>query len=474
MSENKKPLLFDDHKRPVTRRDFLATGMIDLSLIATIPSLVGSMALSSFANADECGAQSGGPLVDLSPGFLPFLVVDLAGGAGMPGNFLVGGRGGPTDLLSSYSFLGWNPRQTTPDSQFGLPMAGDGVSRMLQGILNTTSAEARARFRMGSFCHVARDDTAANTTSALIEVAQAGLIGNALSIGLGIGTRFSGGNTGVPREISQSSPLQVNGVDDVLESFNMSPLSQSFSSEDAAEIVKATLRLSQSQAKKLASTPLGKQFGDLLECGFKKNIRDVQNMPNVDARKDVNIQEVYGINENTASSDRSARIATVVMNVLQKTCGPSALVVGGCDYHNGTQTTGDSKDLEIGETVGRAIESAHRLQKPLVMQILTDGGVSSRAGSRVWSGEAGDKCMTVLGVYHPDGAIPMKRQQVGSYTDGQSADMNSIVGRSTSKVAYATLANYLHLCGKLDLFRKVVDSSEFPHSQVQDVLLFDV
>ena len=39
-----KPLLYGDHKAPVTRRDFLAAGLMGMSTLAIAPSLLSSTA----------------------------------------------------------------------------------------------------------------------------------------------------------------------------------------------------------------------------------------------------------------------------------------------------------------------------------------------------------------------------------------------------------------------------------------------
>src|SRR5690349_4489803 len=112
-----------NHPAPVTRRDFLAKGTIASSAMVFMPK--------AFADAltfDTCD-QSG------SVKAMPFLVFDMAGGAALPGNFLVGKEGGPEDLLASYDQLGWNPKAAGAyDKRFGLPMPAGQLSGIFRGI----------------------------------------------------------------------------------------------------------------------------------------------------------------------------------------------------------------------------------------------------------------------------------------------------------------------------------------------------
>ena len=93
------PLLHAAHKRPTTRRDFVAQG-----LAAGVGSVVGGSVLGLFANPraayadlspdiDALRAQCG--IAVQGAGKIPFICFDLAGGANIAGsNVLVGKQGG--------------------------------------------------------------------------------------------------------------------------------------------------------------------------------------------------------------------------------------------------------------------------------------------------------------------------------------------------------------------------------------------
>src|SRR6185312_3022661 len=115
-----------------------------------------------------------------------------------------------------------------------------------------------------------------------------------------------------------------------------------------------------------------------------------QGVTGIDPRGDTIFQTLYNINSGSDPADPEVVFAAVVMNVLRGTCGPGSLSFGGCDYHTGVQPDGDQADLKIGQEIGRAVEAAHQLQKPLFLEILTDGGIVSDTNTRNWISDSTD------------------------------------------------------------------------------------
>jgi len=147
-----QPLRLENHGRPVSRRDFLARGLITGAATVVAPAFLGALlnprtahALSPDINPlNKCNIQ-------LGAGKVPFICFDLAGGANIAGsNVLVGQQGGQLDLLTTagYSKLGL-PGTMTPgsstlnvvDTQLGLAFHSD--SAFLRGILSMTSPSTR-------------------------------------------------------------------------------------------------------------------------------------------------------------------------------------------------------------------------------------------------------------------------------------------------------------------------------------------
>lgn len=466
-----KPLLHENHPRPVTRRDFLAQGFIGFSATVMGPTAL-SLLLDAQARADgTC------PPVGATAGRIPFLVFDMAGGGALAANFLVGGAGGPMDLLPNYDVLGWDPRAATPnavDARFGLPMAGGGVSKIMQGMLDSMSAGAQAGLRFGSFCHFGRDDTRANQVSALSMVSKAGLRGSLITTGVGTVATFSGGNSdGLVDELALK-PLQVKSVSDIVDSLSYGPALSQLRPSVLAASAQALLKLSLGQAAKYSQLSLGDQLGQLDGCGLQRNLAFTGTITGTDPRLEPNFQALYNLNAATPATSADAVSATVVMNVLKGQTGPGCITIGGCDYHDGTQATGDGKDLQTGHEIGRAVEAAYRMGKPLAFQLVTDGAVYPRKGTRIWQGDSGDKSLTLFGLFQPAGMnrrAQQRRLQVGCFTAGQGADRSTLVGSDPIRAGYASFANYLALCGSVGDFNSYFPNV-FTAAELDSVLLF--
>ncbi len=451
------------HKKPVTRRDFLAQGFLLYSGMIALPNVFG-MGLRKAVS--QCSGNDG-------PNLTPFMVFDMAGGAALPGNFLVGKKGGPEDLLSSYNRLGWDPRtQGALYKDFGLPMSMK-YSKILKGILDNTSAEARKNFRMGSICHFAQDDSTSNRLNAANLALQAGYRGSFITNGLGVIDSSSGGSSDSVVNNISLKPTIVNSVDSVLGAVNLGgPAYAGIKTEQIKALAEGSVELSRIQKGDYLDLPDGKVLGDLSKCAYEKSLDFLSGVDGLDPRKNTVTKTVYEIDENTASSAVNAVTAALTMNTLMGQSGPSVWTLGDCDYHTGNSADGDRQDELMGIQIGLAIELAHQMKKPLFFELLTDGGCDA-GGERNWSGDSGDKCMTVIGYYKPDEAPKMRRIQVGHYTDGQGAERGTLVGSEPALVGYAVFANYLNICGKLKDFGTYAPGVFTGAGQLESVLIFE-
>ena len=447
-----------------SRRDFLSHGLIAFGAMVSFPSLLG---MGYRRALSECGGGQG-------PTMTPFMAFDMAGGASMPANFLAGGRGGPEDLIQSYNLLGWDPRQTGAlNTEMGLPMSAR-YSKMLEGILATTTPEARRNFRMGSICHFAQDDTSGNKLNAACLILRAGYRGTFITNGMGLQNSLSGGNSAPCVDNNALKPTFINSVDAALGATSFGgPSFQGVPVPKLRAMAEGQVDLSRLQKQLYLENPGGDTMADLSKCAYERSLDFLNGVSGIDPRTDAIAQQVYGINQNTPASDMNAILATLSMNTIKGQAGPSVYTLGGCDYHDGTATTGDAKDRAMGVEIGRAVQLAHRYQKPFFFQLLTDGGCGATSGTRNWSSDSGDKCMTILGYYNPAGAPRMIRQQVGHYTNGQGAERTTLIGSEPLLVGYAVLANYLNINGKLNQFHEYAPGVFTGAGQLDSVLLFE-
>lgn len=464
-SKTNQGFLHEGHKAPVTRREFLSQGILGFSGMIALPTFLGLSFRKAYGA--ECGAQSANPVA------VSFMVFDMAGGAALPGNFLVGGKGGPKDYLSSYDRLGWDPKAAGAlNEDFGLPLSAKS-SQILQGILTTSSVEARKNLRMGSLCHFAQDDTSTNRLNAGTLILKASQPGLFIGTGLGLKKTASGGNSDPVINELALKPTYIEDIGDLTSAtkFGGAPYA-TLSKKQLKALATGAVKLGGVQSANLMGFTGGPTLADLSKCAYDKSLEFLDGVAGLDPRQDAKVATAYGINAQTNSRDPKAISAALAMNAIKGFSGPAVWTLGGCDYHDGTQTTGDGKDLAMGQEIGRAVETAFQLKRPFFFQLLTDGGVDAQPGSRQWRGDSGDKCMTVLGFYNPKAPVEMERLQVGHYTDGQGADRSTLVGSSPALVAYAVLANYLNCFGMLSKFNDYAPGIFTGAGELKSVLLF--
>src|SRR5580704_3261836 len=106
-----EPLLYDNHPRPRTRREFLAAGMISGGGLVIGPAWLGGLLKASGANAlglapdIQALLPTGQCNVPTASGGIPFICFDLAGGANLVGSeVIVGTQGGQTNFLTTAGY----------------------------------------------------------------------------------------------------------------------------------------------------------------------------------------------------------------------------------------------------------------------------------------------------------------------------------------------------------------------------------
>jgi hypothetical protein len=454
------------HRKPVTRRDFLAQGFLLYGGMISLPNVFG---LGMRKALQECGGGQG-------PTMVPYMAFDMAGGAALPGNFLVGGKGGPKDFLGAYTQLGWNPlEQGALYEDFGLPMSLK-YSKLLKGILDNTTAEARKNFRMGSICHFAQDDSSSNKLNSANLALAAGYRGTYVTNGFGINDSPSGGNSMPVISNIALKPTIVHNMNDVMGAVSFGGAGfQGMKVEQLKALAEGSIELSRIQKNDYMDLPDGNVLADLSKCAYEKSLDFLSGVEGLDPRRDTDAQQVYQIDQNTDGSTENVVAASLAMNTLKGYSGPSVWTLGDCDYHTGEQTKGDMQDEKMGIQIGKAIQLAYRLQKPLFFQLFTDGGCDSQPGTRNWAGDVGDKCMTVLGYYNPKQAPKFykDRMQIGYYNAGQGAERSTIIGSEPALVGYAAFANYLNICGKIADFSTYAPGVFTGKGELDSILIFE-
>lgn len=461
--KDKKSQADHDHGPPITRRDFVSRGLISGGGLILAPSILGILLKSQIAEAALTCPSAIAP-----SGLMPFLSIDCDGGAALSANAVVGSQtSGPLVLLPSYNKRGltYNPASTpgSIDSRFGTPFhSGPSpsdttkpISKIFEGIITTASAATQANTRIVTICHTSDDDTSNNLLNPAIAAARSGLGGKYYKNGIGARNSASGGNSAPSLSDGSLRPLYANSVTSVLEAVNFGATVSSYQPSFKSKMAKAISSLTSSQGAKFASLSANEQFHTLVNCNMISNEMLAAAATGIDPRLDANMQSLFGIT--ATSTDQNAFQASIIYNVLMGNAGPSTIVQGGCDYHDNLPPTdprhGDTTDLQIGQKIGRAIEAAARLGKPIFIAVFSDGSCVSNPDTRVWVGDAGRYSLALMIAYKPGGMPANRQSQIGAYTTGQTVATTGLFFSQNSKfTSYVMLANYLSLSGQLGLF----------------------
>jgi hypothetical protein len=425
---------FSRHAFPQTRRDFVKLGLLS----------GGGLLVPSFFPKNLWAQQK----IQL-----PFLTFDLAGGASLPGNFLVGKKGGAEDLARQYEQNGWDPRKASSlDKTFGLPMSSleSGLLRGLKETLPQPLLAANQRyFKMASHLHFSLDDTGVNKTSALTTISKIGLQGSDLKNGLGHQASLSGGNASSFLEDSKFKPRIVTSVEDVLKITSLGDGFDQLPANTKTQLIAALAQSSDSSTKN-AYEQLAK-FGNRHEKGNPQN--------------DSIMNQIYSMNDNNDLIQ-----AAIVLNVLKGYTGPGVITIDGCDYHDGGRETGDQKDVEIGRAIGRAVHAAFLNKKPLFFQIITDGGMTSDSFNRRWQGDSPLRSMTILGYFNPHKPVLLRKNQIGYVTDSGEVDISNPISASADKGAISSIVNYLYVHNEIGSVEKVL--GRMSAQEIDELLVF--
>nr|BFD66334.1 hypothetical protein HAGR004_13560 [Bdellovibrio sp. HAGR004] len=436
----------------LSRRELLETGVLSFAARVAVPGAVTSiLGMTSRAQADESVAP-----------MMPFITLSLSGGAALHGNFVVKDKGG--SLLSSYSKLGLGRAGFATEKVMGADFASS--SRLHKGIQSVASAATLGKTRLVALCTDTANDTAGQAAlrpfydlSGPLE--RAGLIGKVLP-----GVHQGAGAENLrPVFTSPNTMLELASLDNMFGALNYSSTLADNGLLNAAQ--KRTLssfigKMTQSQIARLNSKDDGLKLA-LQEAGIKSaDIIKAGGASGVDPRKDAMVQRVYSINTGTAANNATAVTAGVVYNALNGNIAHGRITLGGYDYHApGVRTAADQKDFDAGVQIGRMLELASQMQKPLFLMVTTDGACVSEisdSATTIWSSDYTSSLQFII-AFDPRGKVTSSGTQIGHYLADQSVDNTTLVGSRPDYVAAAILANYLNLNYKMGMFKQLAPAT---------------
>jgi hypothetical protein len=474
------PILLENHKKPVTRRDFLAQGYYSMAGAIMLPSVL--MMIEEIAFGLQCAPPA------TAGRMTPFLVFDLAGGASIAGsNVMVGKRGGQEDLLLNYASLGlpasMNPRnQGMINNELGLTFHN--LSAMLAGIktgLGANAATIMPNIEGALFCVSSNDDTGNNVHNPMYWITKGGARGEWTSL-LGTSSSESGGNSRAPASsiMPSSRPVTITRPQDAAALVSSGKLATILTAQDAAKIMAATRSMSAARLAMFQAKDAPTQLKELIECGYVQGGELLNQGSNSDVAGDADVQATFN---NLANADQG-RVATISKLVIEGKAGAGTISKGGFDYHNGSRALGENSDRAVGELIGRSIALAARKQQDLMIYVFTDGSVSANGnvdssaaggGKLGWQGDSGERSATFTLLYKKDGKPELRtpgRRQVGAFNDAGANDKTaSLISTNVEAGAKAIVANYLALHGMESQLASVVGDNPFG-SQLEDYLIF--
>ena len=504
-----EPIRHDgSHPRPVTRRDFMATGFLSSSAV-----LIGSSALlTAFTDPraaraatlaqDVASLQSACGIITNGAGKIPFICFDLAGGANLNGSeILIGGAGGQLDFLTTagYGELGLpgdmlpnSPNTGSPtgnfiDTSLGAAWHSDGA--ILRGIKSIASAAAMASTNGAAIAAMSQNDTQSNPHNPMYGIYDAGADGSLLPL-IGTQPTVSGGNSMAPAALINLSvsPTVVTQSSDITGLVNTGQLGTMFTDpNDAVQVLESTIRLSGGNAVGSFGGKLGQVTtqtnnatadGALkteTRCSYVKStvlVNEFGNPTTLNPDIDPLIVGSSGIFTPAQYTESNFQMTAAVMKmVVNGFAGAGTITLSGYDYHDGTRATGETRNFLAGQCIGACLEYAKRVGKPLMVYVFSDGSLSSTGmidtsaagrGKFGWQGDNSSVAASFFLVYNPAGRPAVNPaattpNQIGSYTAGGSVNSSSSpAANAVNLLVNTVILNYMALHGQQGNFATTI------------------
>jgi hypothetical protein len=508
------PLYQPDHPRPVTRRQFVAQGFVSGAATVLAPSIFGLFANPRAAHAAlspdlEALKQSCGIAVQ-GAGKIPFICIDLAGGANMVGsNVLAGGQGGQLDFLSvaGYGRLGLpgdmvpnapNPGSPTNDfieSRLGLRFHLD--SAFARGILERVSVTTAANTNGAVIPARSENDTGNNPHNPMYGIYRAGADGELLTL-IGSQSSESGGNSMAPAALVDPSvrPTKVDRTSDVTGLVDTGRLVGLLDQDDAVRVMESIQRLSD---RKLARVDTGitrdASIKDMVRCNYVKaaDLADRYGDPSaLNPELDPDIVGPAGIFtlQEFQNDSEFRKTAAVMKLVINGYAGAGTITMGGYDYHGQGRATGEIRDLRAGRCMGACLEYAARRGVPLMLYVFSDGSLSADGvvdntadgrGKFMWTSDNQQTAASFFLVYNPAGRAQLytgdsrpaeQHQQIGWFRRDASVETaGTPAANNVNLLVETVLLNYMALHGEQGLFGSRFPGHGLGSASLQDSLI---
>ncbi len=478
---NPSALMVHSGHKLQSRRDFLSAGLIRFSAVMTAPTLY-SLVKSEMARA-ACGADAAGNNFKL-----PVVIeIAMAGGPALfhftaksenyeslP-NYTLFAMGTNTDAEANSIDLFGAPKMLFDRSRTGLVGNGFAPGYRRDEVADATARAAVTSYLDSTTAVVIRcatgDDSANNPLSGLALMQRLGgakgsnipnateggsfrhlVVGNAIGFeepaSLGVGSLADFNRAMIPDGVfgSQLSASERGFVFDQLKKLN------------EAHAAKAV-------ARNLASAP---KLLDQLSCtGEVNGAGALAPVPVVDpfsGPHSARMVQIWGNANQRTGQDNVAAVG--VYAAMLGISGPVfRLNIGGCDYHNGTQISGNAKDREASTLIAKISETIKHLSEqpgaPITkgaVYLSSDGSVQCSPTldlSGVWAndrGSSGTQVVHLVGVGNSRPSLSQKNgtpdYQVGSMNTGQgSVGPSGVMAWNPTFAGLAAYSNIMKFAG---------------------------
>ncbi len=411
-------------------------------------------------------------------GKIPFICIDLAGGANMVGsNVLVGGTGRAARFPvggglrpprpagrhgAERAEPGERDQRLHRDRSLGLAFHSD--SAFVRGILERVSVTTAAAINGAVIPARSENDTGNNPHNPMYGIYRAGADGELLTL-IGSQSSESGGNSMAPAAMIDPSvrPTKVDRTSDVTGLVDTGKLVGLLDQDDAVRVMESIQRLSRPQARARRHrhhARRGHQGPGALQ--LRQGSR-----PDRPLRRSVGAQPGARSGHRRPSGHLHAepefdndsefrKTAAVMKLVVNGYAGAGTITMGGYDYHGQGRATGELRDLRAGRCMGACLEyrraprraaDALRVQRRFAVgrrhgrQFSVDG-----RGKFDWTSDNQQTAASFFLVYNPQGRPqlytgdsrpPEQHQQIGWFRRDASVETAGQRRRPTTSTCWS-------------------------------------
>ena len=528
------PQRHGSHSRPMTRRQLIGQGFLTGGA-----TLLSGGIMSLFANPRTAMADLAADLVGLRAGCnitngagkIPFIAIDLAGGANIAGSNVLVGQNGPLGQFELLSTAGYNRLGLPGDMVPGAPEAAPSATGTSNGNHTDTSLglafhsdSAFLRGMYGSFRTINRanisgaiiparseNDTGNNPHNPLYAIARAGAggLGAKGSILTLCGSRNtdSGGNSVAPMAMIDPAirPTKIDRPSDAIGLVDTGDLVGLLGPQDATAVLESIYRVSRDKMDDqqvltgLTAPGADAVLKDLVKCGYLKAADVADQFGNVNLDPGAPVNNIVGPGRIFSDAEWTGggpnqsefqKTATIMKLVIDGFAGAGCITMGGYDYHGGMRQEGEVKDFRAGRCMGACLEYAAQVGQPLMLYVFSDGSLSSNGvidntqngrGKGEWTSDNQDTAAGFFLVYNPNGPPQLfqsgsdtltaaQHQQIGSFSAMGNVNRAGTPGANNVNLLVEMIAlNYMALHGEQGLF-----SSVFPNHGLGNNLNLDM